>query len=401
MMTGQNSSKLREFGRVHVDDRCHLILLGRRCADEREFGNIRLIRRSRHPLHGWQDDCVLDVEHLSYSAANALASMISGLADEGIDRSIPLPQQDSLLPMRVTLLDRLESDLRDLSPLSRARWIEFVETVVAKCKIDTDELANVAEILAKLEKTDSRYGLIGQLHDMQTDDLDQLHSILDRWTVKTAKVALDEIMTRLRLIEELDVKLRDSSLSEVGDLQPLFERSLWVFGPEFESLEYTSNRGMSEVIATLLGGKKKKGSRYRPDFVMLPEGSAGFYSRDSYDSDGEVSGIASLVIVEIKRVGVKIGLAEKSQPWRYVRELKEKSQISDSTDVVCYVLGSKIDRLESGQDRKGNNVRIIGMSYDTFIKRATKRMLGLRDKLRDAPFLRELGLDPESFLDGA
>ena len=69
-------------------------------------------------------------------------------------------------------------------------------------------------------------------------------------------------------------------MDEVGDLQPLFERSLWVFGPEFESLEFTSNRGMTEVIAKIFGGDEQ-GSRQRPDFVMLPDGSVGLYSRDT------------------------------------------------------------------------------------------------------------------------
>jgi hypothetical protein len=45
--------------------------------------------------------------------------------------------------------------------------------------------------------------------------------------------------------------------------------------------------------------KDEQGSRRRPDFVMLPDGSAGFYSRDSYDLGGDVHGVAKLVIAEI------------------------------------------------------------------------------------------------------
>jgi hypothetical protein len=39
------------------------------------------------------------------------------------------------------------------------------------------------------------------------------------------------------------------------------------------------------------------------------------------------------------------------------------------------------------------------MTYSTFIRRAEKRLLGLRDKLRDAPFLREQGLDAETYVE--
>jgi hypothetical protein len=36
------------------------------------------------------------------------------------------------------------------------------------------------------------------------------------------------------------------------------------------------------------------------------------------------------------------------------------------------------------------------MAYDVFIRRAERRMLGLRDKLRDAPFLQGIDLDDGS-----
>lgn len=76
--------------------------------------------------------------------------------------------------------------------------------------------------------------------------------------MRTAKLALDEIQTRLKLIAELDAKLHDETMDEVADLQPLFERSLWVFGPEFESLEFTSNRGMTTVINKIFGNGKDR-----------------------------------------------------------------------------------------------------------------------------------------------
>jgi hypothetical protein len=38
------------------------------------------------------------------------------------------------------------------------------------------------------------------------------------------------------------------------------------------------------------------------------------------------------------------------------------------------------------------------MTYATFVRRAEKRMLGLRDQLRDAPFLRAHGVDADEFL---
>jgi hypothetical protein len=275
-----------------------------------------------------------------------------------------------------------------LPPAGRDRWNEFVDKVVDDCpSITTREVEQVAGILAKLELSTSRYGLIHKLHEMPSGDLDQLNQILADWTVRTAKIALDEIQTRLKLIEELDRKLRDESMDEVGDLQPLFERSLWVFGPEFESIEFTSNRGMTEVIQRLFGATMT-GSRNRPDFVIVPEGSVGFYSRDAYDSGHEVGGVARLVVAEIKKVGVTIGMDQKQQAWKYVSELLRKGLLDETTEVTCFVLGSRVDPTEIGESTHNNGrVKVLPMAYDVFIRRAERRMLGLREKLRDAPFM--------------
>lgn len=283
---------------------------------------------------------------------------------------------------------RLDASVRRLAPLERERLVEFAERLIDNCpSLGEAEIEQITTILANLERADSQYSLLAKLHEMRSDDLDDLNSLLEAWTLGAAKRALDEIETRLKLIEELDHKLRDSSAREVQHLQPLMESSLWVFGPEFESVEFTSNKGMTEVIKTLLKADIA-GTQNRPDFVVLPDGSVGFYSRDAYDSDYEVTDIESLVIVEIKRPGIPIGSEQKDQAWKYAKELLAKGLVSASTRVSCFVLGSSINAFEG--TREEGNVTIRPMAYETFIRRAEARMLGLRKKLRETPFLQEV-----------
>lgn len=299
-----------------------------------------------------------------------------------------------------TVRNAVEHTIRRLPPVGRDRWNQFVDEVIDTCPtISTEEVSQIAGILANLELSTSKYGLLGKLHDLKPGDLDALYDLLNDWTVRLAKDALDEIQSRLKLIQDLDEKLRDESMDEVADLQPLFERSLWVFGPEFESLEFTSNKGMTQVIQTIFGSTIQ-GSRLRPDFVMLPDGSAGLYSRDSHDLGHEVDGVSRLVIAEIKRPGVTIGAEQKGQAWKYVKELLERGLLSASASVTCYVLGSRVDASEN-EDRTERNgrVTIIPMTYNTFVRRAEKRMLGLREKLTEAPFLKERGLDGNAFIE--
>jgi hypothetical protein len=300
---------------------------------------------------------------------------------------------------KATVKHTLVRTVSKLPPAGRDRWNEFVERVIDECpSISTNEVEQVAGILANLELSTSRYGLINKLHELPPGDLDQLHQLLVDWTIRTAKIALDEIQTRLNLIQELDKKLRDETMDEVADLQPLFERSLWVFGPEFESIEFTSNKGMTEVIRKIFGAEQT-GSRNRPDFVMLPDGSVGFYSRDSHDLGHEVDGVSRLVVAEIKKVGITIGSEQKAQAWKYVKELIEKALLTKAAQVTCFVLGSKVDPTENGDSTHWDGrVTIRSMSYDVFVRRAERRMLGLRDKLRDAPFLQEHAANVDNFV---
>jgi hypothetical protein len=296
------------------------------------------------------------------------------------------------------LRERYRETVEALSGQSRERWELFIDQVTQKCpSITNNELEQLAGILANLERSQSQYGLLSQLHVLPPGGLDELHGLLEAWTVKMAKLALDEIGSRLKLIRELHVKLQDEAADEVQELQPLFERGLWIFGPEFETIEFTSNRGMTEVIRKIFGGRAT-GSRQRPDFVVTTDSTVGLYSRPSYDDQHNPNGVDALVIVEIKRVGIQIGAEQKAQTWEYVKELRQKGQLSSTAKVCCFVLGSRIDPTEIEPDRKGNNVTITPLLYETFIRRAEKRMLNLYEKMKDAPFLVQHGVNAAEYL---
>ena len=55
--------------------------------------------------------------------------------------------------------------------------------------------------------------------------------------------------------------LDTTSADELHQLQPLFDRGLWIFGHDYESLDFTSNREMSTVIKKLF--KEEEVSRLK------------------------------------------------------------------------------------------------------------------------------------------
>ena len=95
------------------------------------------------------------------------------------------------------------------------------------------------------------------------------------------------------------------------------------------------------------------------------------------------------MIVDLKKPGVSLGQREKNQVWEYVKELRERGHLRTTTNVVGYVLGDRIASGESEEDRKGNHVAIRPMLYTTFVRRAEKRMLNLRERLLEAPFMKD------------
>lgn len=280
------------------------------------------------------------------------------------------------------------SILKNLTPERIEKWSYFIEEIQNECSsISEKELIKLAGILAKMEQSNTKYSLINQLHSLSSNQLDNLQNILADWSLDLAKEVLDELQIRLKLLDELKFKVLDSKTKEVQDLQPLFHQGLWIFGPEYETIEFTSNEGMTSVIHKLFN-KNELGSRNRPDFAIVPDGSVGSYFYPAYDEYGAEIGVERLVIVELKKPGVPITSEEKSQCWKYVLELMDKGLISIDTKVTCFVLGDKINPLEKSA-RKENNDRCIiqPMDYQIVIARAKSRLLRLYDRVKGAPFI--------------
>ena len=116
--------------------------------------------------------------------------------------------------------------------------------------------------------------------------------------------------------------VRLSGSDELHDLQPLFERGLWIFGPEYEAVDFRSNRGMTEVVRKFFNRPEEEASRRRPDFIALPDKSIGFYGADNYEEGGEVRGVRKVLIVELKRTGLELTQQELDQARGYSRELR-------------------------------------------------------------------------------
>ena len=69
-----------------------------------------------------------------------------------------------------------------------------------------------------------------------TEDLDTWNNLMQKWSASNAEIVLSELDRRISVIKELQELVRNRHSDEVHDIQPLFERGLWMFGPNMNPL---------------------------------------------------------------------------------------------------------------------------------------------------------------------
>lgn len=272
--------------------------------------------------------------------------------------------------------------IEELLPASRRQVGKFIDEVQEKCPtLSQKELSQTIQILGKLEQSRSGYDLLRQLMACSPDDLDTWNSLMLRWSATSAEIVLGELERRLTVLKELQELIRDKGADELHELQPLFQRGLWMFGPEYESIEFTSNRSMNTVVRELFEKQGINASRSRPDFVVLPDSSIGFYAANHYENS-EVSGVRKVLIVELKRGGFCITQKEVDQARDYAKELRTHGCTQATTDIEAYVLGASV---ESGLDvLKQGQIVVNPWPYDIVLNRAHARTFNLQKRIEES-----------------
>ena len=304
--------------------------------------------------------------------------------------------KDVHISRKIAAVSPRRRDLRYLPITSRHHIGSFVDELQGRVTwIDSRVLDATVEVLTNLEKARTGYDLLEQLAHLDPNDLDELNEILKRWSVQEARLVLDELDRRLRLIESLENLVEDPSSDELHDIQPLFEKGLWIFGPEYESLQFISNKSLSTIIEKLLEGEvnKVEKPRRRPDFVALPDSSIGVYSHDAYDERGEVEGIGKVLIVELKRGGFQITQKEISQTLKYATEIRRSGKIGGDTQICGFILGTTLADDARDQITVGHHTVIHPHAYSTVLRMAHARTFNLINAIKE---LKEAELvDPE------
>ncbi|MDR2763195.1 MAG: ATP-binding protein, partial [Planctomycetaceae bacterium] len=160
-------------------------------------------------------------------------------------------------------------DLKDSSSLVKLEFEEALKEVLetypnaSKATIKT-----VLDIVIQLGKKRGGSELLQKLINMDGNNLENLNTLLSEWTVQEIFVVLDEIDRRIRTIEAIKKLSQDKETPELAVLHPLITEARWVFGPEFDSSEYTSNQWLVTTAKKLFkidNAKALQNPNKRPD----------------------------------------------------------------------------------------------------------------------------------------
>ena len=281
--------------------------------------------------------------------------------------------KEEIIKDNFTLINKLGIiDKRDI--------VDFIDEVQDKCpEMKAEDVKTVAEIFINLKQ--SLYKLLHKLPEISPEDYDSLE-ILSELNVHEANIVLDEIKRRISLVKELKLKVNDSD-TELYELQLLFERGLWIFGSEYESVEFTSNRWLSTVVTDLLdkGNVDVTNPLIRPDLIVIPNQSVtGIYSKNKYDENGQSADLEKILVVELKKVGCDISRKERNQVLQYLEQLVEEDYISENTVIEAYVLGSTVSCRKT---TVGENITVTPEQYNIILNRAQNRLNNLERKIRE------------------
>lgn len=314
----------------------------------------------------------------------AAAECISQVADELAAEVVEATSEDALVQNR--------SELKSLGHGAQLEVTAFTKAVAqAHPMVSPEFLATAVKAVINLEKSKSGASLLQKLAILPATDIEGLDSLLADWSVKDALRVLDEIDGRLCVIEAITRLAEDPETDELHTLHPLILRSRWLFGPEFESMEYCSNMTLKSVAKELWadGDASFINERKRPDIVVLPDRStAQLVGIEQFDpQDASVAQMQNILLIELKKGGFKLNRKEVNQADGYVQDIAASGYVNGSPFITAWVVGQSIAAGVSTSKIVGDESRSYGQvratTYGTLVSTANLRLMRLRKTLED------------------
>lgn len=286
------------------------------------------------------------------------------------------------------VIDEKRRELETLSISEKREISGFMENITRKNPMIASEYLNASvEALMQIQKAQKGTELLSQLSAMSPEELDNLSDLLKAWDINDVINVIDEIDRRIVVIEAISRVYDKENTDELHTLHPLVLNSKWLFGAEFDSPMFVSNRTLNTVVKTLFNDgdydlQAIANPRKRPDIVCLNHATMRFICTDKIDNDaGQVMKPDQILIIELKRGGFEIGPEEVSQAENYVRQIKKSSMLHRDSTIHAFVVGATIGDVDTHKSSDSGIVDII--SYGSLVDTARIKLFGLKEKLEE------------------
>ena len=293
--------------------------------------------------------------------------------------------RSSLDETKKIIKEEFKDKLKNASPLMLYEIDEVIESISLSTPKAKQESVNLAvEAIINLEKSKNGQELLAKIALLNEEDIDGLNQLLNKWTVKDALTVLNEIDKRLTVIEAIRKLSTDKTIDELHILHPLITEARWLFGPEYESAEYISNRQLQTVIGTLFKEQaiQREDINYkkRPDIVCFENSTMAITGTEEFSAETNLPTINKILIIELKRGGFKLTREEVYQVQGY------------STDLISSFSGARINAFVVGDNISDNIQKTIKIgendegkvyvtTFSQLVDAAERRLFGLRQKL--------------------
>lgn len=287
-------------------------------------------------------------------------------------------------------LVRNRDDFEGLSTLARIEVAQFTEELVKRTpSISSEVLALAVQAVINLEKTRNGASLLEKLTKMDDDDVAGLDRLLSEWSVRDACSVLDEIDRRLEVIAAIEKLSGDPDADEVHTLHPLITQARWVFGPEFDSPEYSSNISLKNAVEKIFGQESESQAfanhLRRPDLMIRAESTFSVVATDEIDTEeSDLTRIRDVLIIELKRGGFTVTRKEMDQATGYIEDILSCGLVDGAPSIRAFVVGHKLDpKMQTKRtvgDGKDASV-VQAVTFGQLVRTANKRLFKLKEKI--------------------
>lgn len=296
--------------------------------------------------------------------------------------------EDTIEETKQQIKSDFHVELSQLTPLAKYEVNEAIESItIAHPTAKPESISIAVEAIINLEKTRTGKELLVRLSKLSEDDINGLNTLLENWSIRDALSVLDEIDNRISVIEAIRKLSGDENVDQLHVLHPLVTNARWLFGPEYESAEYASNRQLQNAVQIIFKTEIQKdvfnNHRKRPDIVVLSNATISVTGTEMFDSDSRLSNVNRILIIELKKGGSKLSRIERNQAMSYVEDFINAGNIIGNPSIDCYVIGKTFSEKVELNVKVGDRGKVSVSTFDQLVDTAEKRLFGLRQKLNE------------------